>query len=221
MFYYAGNSYDQYPLNHKVTFDGEKKQIVVNYGVSAIDVKRDIYSDWKEWALLRENTKFAPAIRTIGGDPIAPGLFAGDTYFLTNAWQVVIPHSVDVTGVLYHDDAITLGLKPYIVLDGGGVQSTVSNLVQTVVVTETVIAPGPTATAIATAVRSELGPELAKINSQIDGLTPSQATMLSEIYAIYGLDPTKPLVVSDTNRSAGTINQNISSGATSTTIQRL
>lgn len=218
--YYYSNAYDLWPLSHKVTFDGVKKQITINPDVYEIDVKINIYSDWKEWASLRDNAKFPLAIRTTGGDPIDEnaGLYTGDTYFLINGWQIVIPHSVKMTGVLYHDD----GLDPFIVLDGGGIQSTVSNLVQTVVVTkvETVVAPGPSANEIASQVRIELTPELDKINSQIDGLTPNQLVMLQEIYALYGLDPTKPLVVTDTARSAGTIQQTISSGSSSTTITR-
>lgn len=222
MFYYAANSYDYWLLNHKVTFDGVKKQITVNFGVFELDARIDLYSDWKEWAQLRDNTKFPLAFRSIGGDPIDAidainGVYAGDIYFLMNGWQIVAPHNVKVAGVIYHDD----GIDPFIILAGGGIQSTVSNLVQTVVVTETIVAPGPTAIDIANAVRTELSSELNKINSQIDGLTPSQATMLSEIYALYGLDPTKPLVVTDTSRTAGaSIHQNINSTQNQTTVTR-
>jgi len=219
MFYYGGNAFDQWPLNHKVTFNGETKQITVNYGVSELDARIDLYSDWKEWAQLRDNAKFPLALRTIGGDSIdtAQGIYAGDIYFLMNGWQIVIPHSVKINGVLYHDDPIS----PYVINQGGGVQSVVSNLVQTVVVKETVVAPGPTANQIASQVRVELTPELSKINSQADGLTPSQLTMLTELYAIMGLDPTKPLVVTDTFRSAGAgINQNINSTTNQTTVMR-
>lgn len=119
---------DQWKLNHKVTFDGENKKIYVAPSVSNIDVKTDIYSDWKEWVQLYDNSKYLPAIRTIGGDSVGGGQFAGDIYFLINGWQIVVDHLVNITGILYHDDPIS----PYIVLPGGGVIATVSNLAQSV-----------------------------------------------------------------------------------------
>ena len=217
--FYLEAMHDTWQLYHKVTFDGVAKTITVNNGENIIDVRVDIYSDWKEWMQLRDYAKYDFALRSIGGDVIdaQAGLYAGDTYFLMNGWQVVIPHNVKVNGVLYHDD----GLDPFIIETGGGVRSTVSNLVQTVVVKETIVAPVATPAEIALAVRAELTPELDIIGSQINGLTPSQATMLSEIYALYGLDPTKPLVVTDTFRTAGAgIHQNINSTPNQTTVTR-
>ena len=54
------------------------------------------------------------------------------------------------------------------------------------------------------------------------GLTDIQATMLLEIYRLYGLDPTKPLVVTQGSRSVtgANITQTITSGAIQTTIVR-
>lgn len=212
-------SYDYWQLYHKVTFDGVNKLITINPGETLISVKNDLYSDWKEWLKTRDNSKFPIALRTIGGDvtDVAAGKYAGDIYFLMNGWRIVIPHNISIDGVLYVEE----GGSPYIVQPGGGVIATVSNLVQTVVKTETIVAPGPTASQIASQVRIELTPELNKITSQIDGLTPSQQTMLTELYIIMGLDPTKPLVVTDTNRSAGNINQTLTSGASSETAQRV
>jgi hypothetical protein len=60
-----------------------------------------------------------------------------------------------------------------------------------------------------------------KVSAQVDGLTPNQLIMLQEIYALYGLDMTKPLVVTDTSRTAGTISQQINSNAGSTTVTRV
>ena len=45
-----------------------------------------------------------------------------------NGWQIVVNKLVKITGTLYHDDSIS----PFIVNPGGGVISTVSNLVYTV-----------------------------------------------------------------------------------------
>lgn len=119
---------DQWELNHNVTFDGVNKKIIVAPGVTDIDVKVDIYSNWKEWVRLYDNAKFRPAIRVIGGDSVGGGQYAGDIYFLMDGWQIVVSELVNVTGVLYHDDNIS----PYQIESGGGVIATVSNLAQSV-----------------------------------------------------------------------------------------
>jgi hypothetical protein len=55
------------------------------------------------------------------------------------------------------------------------------------------------------------------------GLTTEQAEQLLEIYRIHGLDPTKPLIVSPTTRTAGTeIEQTITEdGGGTTTVERV
>lgn len=56
---------------------------------------------------------------------------------------------------------------------------------------------------------------------QTAGLTEAQNTMLQEIYRMYGLDPTRPLVVTNTSRNAGPeIGQNIVCTDNVTTITR-
>ena len=115
--------------NQKVTFDGINKRIIVNEGVTDINVKQDVYSNWKEWMQVRDNSKYLPAIRTTGGDPVPGNQFTGDTYFLINDWQIVVNQLVKVTGILYHDNP---ALEPYIINDGAGVIATVSNLAQSV-----------------------------------------------------------------------------------------
>lgn len=119
---------DQWQINHKVTFDGANKLIYVATDVNNIDVKVDIYSSWKEWSRLYDNAKFLPAIRTIGGDPVGGGQYAGDIYFLQNGWRVVVNHPVTLSGTLYTEE----GESPYIIEAGGGVTATVSSLVQSI-----------------------------------------------------------------------------------------
>lgn len=89
----------------KCIFDGENKLIYVNPNEFEISIKEDVYSGWKEWVSVRDNSKFPPAIRTTGGDPI-PGTnqFTGDTYFLINEWRFLIDHSIAIDGVIYSDD---------------------------------------------------------------------------------------------------------------------
>lgn len=225
------NDYDYWELRAPVTFDGDRKLIFINYIESEIDVKTNLYSEWKEWVQVRDNAKYEPALRTIGGDPLGAGQYAGDMYFLINGWQVVIDHYVKVNGILYSDDYPS----PYIIEEGGGVFATVSSLalsynttgvevptVQDIRTeldnnsTKLALVPsiktkvdslfnGPTVTEIANQVRVELTPELTHILTLENnpGLTPTQATMLLELYRIMGLDPTKPLLITQTQRKAG------------------
>lgn len=114
-------SYD----NQKVVFDGINKLIIINPEVTSLRVKEDIYSNWKEWAQVRDNSKFLPAIRTTGGDPVGGGQFAGDIYFTINGWKIVVNEQVTVDGIIYDDVA---GVNPFIIGPGAGVRNTVSNL---------------------------------------------------------------------------------------------
>lgn len=226
--------------NHKCIFDGENKKIYVNPAESEVDVKINLYSDWKEWVSVRDNAKFLPAIRTTGGDPIGGGQFTGDTYFLINGWQVIIDHFVDFNGILFSDDYDS----PFVILAGGGVNSTVSSLAiaynttgssgssvtpeeiwayQNRTLTSAPVYDGPSTQDIADAVRVELTPELSKIMTLENnpGLTQSQATMLLEMYELLGLDPTKPLMVTTNSRTAGDISQAIITDSNSTIVTRV
>ena len=108
---------------HKCIFDGAEKKIYINPEVTQLDVKADLYSDWKEWVMVRDNAKYLPAMRSIGGDPIGGGQYAGDLYFLINGWQIIIDHTVSMTGNLFSDDYDS----PFVIVYGG-VTSKVSNL---------------------------------------------------------------------------------------------
>ena len=95
------NNWDLWQNYHKVTFDGENKVISVNPGVTELDIKTDVYSDWKEWVLsFTDNGVWIPAVRSTGGDPTIQGEFAGDIYFLINGWKLYVDLTkVKVTGV--------------------------------------------------------------------------------------------------------------------------
>ena len=101
------NWWDQWINEHKVTSDGLNKVIIVNPGVTELNVKEDIYSSWKEWFILNENAKWLPALRVVGGDPISAGRFLGTTYFLINGWKIRTwegDHRLIVNGNIYTDD---------------------------------------------------------------------------------------------------------------------
>ena len=100
-------------LYQKVTFDGPNKLILINHGVTDIDVKIDLYSNWKEWLLIDDHAKFVEAMRSVGGDPTVGSDFLGATFFLRNGWKIRTwegDHQLTVTGNLFSED----GLNPFI-----------------------------------------------------------------------------------------------------------
>jgi hypothetical protein len=121
----------------KVNFNGVTKQIVVNSGVTSLDIRQDVYSAWVRWTEREENSQYLPAIRFSGLDPI-PGGFTGDVYFLINGWKLLYdPRNVAISGVLYSDDYST---PYYFVEDASPVfPATVSSLVNTAVTQENVV----------------------------------------------------------------------------------
>jgi hypothetical protein len=116
----------------KVTFDGDNKLILVNPGVTELNVEQDIYSDWKEWIELYDYMKYEAACRNVGGDPINDqGDKLGATFFLINGWKIRTwegDHNLNVVGNFYSDD----GLSPFLpTLSTWNIliTSTVSNLI--------------------------------------------------------------------------------------------
>lgn len=123
----------EYWLNyHKVTFDGVNRLIIINEGETDINIKTDVYSDWKEWskAYDHQNLRWTKAISSVGGQPLPSGGFLGDTYFLENGWKIKLTGTVNITGNIYTADAS----DPFVTEAGVNiVTSTVSQLVQTTV----------------------------------------------------------------------------------------
>jgi hypothetical protein len=99
-------AWDYWELYQKVTFDPELRLIYVNPDVAVLDIRTEVYSAWKNWYKLADNSGLAPpALRSIGGDDTVGAEKAGDIYFLINNWRVVYdPRKVQVTGVLFSDD---------------------------------------------------------------------------------------------------------------------
>lgn len=104
----------EWEANEKVSFNGADKIIRVNDGVTSIDIRGDVYSAWIRWFERDANSRFLPAMRFTGLDPI-PGGFTGSTFFVTNGWKLVYdPYVVAVNGILYSDDYPT----PYFIESG-------------------------------------------------------------------------------------------------------
>lgn len=109
----------------KVNFNGNNREITVNAGVTALDIRDDVYSAWVRWAERDDNERYYFAMRFTGLDPI-PGGQTGDTYFLINNWKLIYdPRLVAITGILYSDNYPS----PYFFTDGSQVYpATVSAL---------------------------------------------------------------------------------------------
>lgn len=110
----------------KLTFNEFTRIMSVVGGVTDLDIKQDVYSGWKRWALLAQNNKYK-AIRSIGGDITKAPFKAGDIYFLINGWRLQIDMTLTaVNGALFSDDFNT----PLIDFSGNPVNTFfVSNLV--------------------------------------------------------------------------------------------
>ena len=201
-----------------ITFDPVSKRITLD---STSVTAEEIFSRWEDWVLLSDNLKYLPAFRHTGGDNLGSGLFIPNYIFLLNGWRVrpmEANHNLTITGNLF--------------VEGGGVPvvSTLGTYQVNVNYTVPIMAQGfstsgvsgPSSSEIASAVRVELSPELTKIMTLESnaGLTSNQATMLLEMYELLGLDPTKPLVVTENSRVAGSISQTIVTSETETMIMR-
>lgn len=217
------------PPNSTFTVDGsgyriyEPINVLTAPSVVDVDVKKDLWSRWVDWyssalwsieafsrsgGTLRPTGEYAPAdfqLMTSQGWKLVLANYPHETIFYGN----LFPEGTDS---LFDNDRLTeVGIVPR--LQGS------ANLL-----TYNYATSGNqyTLSEIASAVRVELTPELNHVmtlqNGQ--GLDSTQATMLLEIYRLYGLDPTRPLIVTNTNRTAGEIAQTINSGPTQTTVTR-
>lgn len=96
-----------------VTFDGTAKLIIVNTGITELSAT-DIYSWWKQWVQTQEidgdhNAEWLPTFRTIGGDPVGPGVAVSAYYFLINGWRIrpqEADHQLKLTGNLFVDGGV-------------------------------------------------------------------------------------------------------------------
>jgi hypothetical protein len=72
-----------------ISFDGQNRIITLSTGTTSLSV-RGLYSRWKEWILIGDNSKYFPPFSTVGGDAIDQG--AGTTIpfyaFLINGWRI-------------------------------------------------------------------------------------------------------------------------------------
>jgi len=155
----------EWALAEKVSFNGVTKQIVVNSGVTTLDIAADVYSAWVRWTARPDSRRFFAAMRYSGYDAI-PGGRTGATFFMTNGWKLVYdPNTVAVNGVLYSENYDTAswgsnGLPIY--------PAKVAALVNNSVSYQNVITGvASTPAEISAAVRAEIAAELARIDAAI------------------------------------------------------
>ncbi len=87
------------------TFDGANKLVILDAGVTTLDVK-DMYSRWKEWVALSDNMKFMQAFRVVGGDPTVGANTISNYFFLMNQWRIrpqEASHVLTVDGTLIEE----------------------------------------------------------------------------------------------------------------------
>jgi len=127
----------------KVTFDGPNKLILVNEGITDLQFREDVYSNWKEWVKARDNAKYPEAIAIIGGDPLPGNRALGTTYFLDNGWRMRTwegHHELTVTGNFFTregDSAFVPTINPWTIT----INLNTSTLVEALI-PETTLAPG-------------------------------------------------------------------------------
>lgn len=72
------------------TFDGDNLLIILPAASPVLDVRTDLYSEWKLWQLAGTNQKYPQAFTTEGGQDTVPGEVLGRAYFLRNdlGWRI-------------------------------------------------------------------------------------------------------------------------------------
>ena len=175
-------------------FNGPNRIIHLD-NTSSFEIK-DAYSRWKEWVMTGSNAMYPQAFSYVGGEPTTPGNYLGSTYFLKNNWKfqpTSSNHILDVVGNIYTDDVNS----PNVFITTSGnfnvtIRNSISNLTD-------VIEVDAISGAIVTAMQSKL----------------------KDLWQVHGLDSGNPLTVTNQNRSAGDVNQNISTGSNITVVTRI
>ncbi len=94
----------------KVTFDGPNLLVIAKPGVTALDVQKDVYSDWKAETISGvgdDLSKFQPVfVESFGGNDLGGGSNAGEFYIFNNAagWRIrpdEVDHELVISGNFY------------------------------------------------------------------------------------------------------------------------
>ena len=235
------NHWDYWALYHKVTFDGVNKLILINPGETSLDVQADIYSAWKQWAILETNLKYLNPISTVGGEPTIAGQRLDVTYFLINGWKIkpyggtydltLVGNIFDVDGGSikvpadvnpFNPNNITINTNTSVIVRR--VDTTTSGSSEGIVTASLVDNQQEALFNIEGKVVSILS--LLQTQPVTASLVPSQAdiltelqTKMTEIWKIHGLDSGSSLLVTQTERSVDNIVQSITTIGSGSTQQ--
>lgn len=196
----------------KVTFDGINKWIIINQGVTKLNVLVDIYSNWKEWISFERNARFLQALRVVGGDPLTDTINLDASFFLTNGWRLKP-----------YPGSYTLDIEGNLAVDGGGSIFVPAD-------PDPLFPNKPNNININTITSATVRTVTVEVSGSSSGLTPSQSLqlnrveeMLREVWLLHELDSGSGLVVTPSIRLAGKVTQSIvqDSGSGATTVIRL
>ncbi len=110
-----------------VVINGIDKTITVTIQTS-VDVRKDIYSAWKNWCIIGNNLKYKQAMRPVGGDAIGGGNTSPNFFFLMNNWKVVVDGVVVTFQFnLYCEEATNTNTVPFLYINDGHSNNEVSS----------------------------------------------------------------------------------------------
>jgi hypothetical protein len=97
-------------------FDGPNKRVHINLDFvtnnSITFTPEELWSRWVDWTAQGDNSKYLPALRMTGGDPIGGGQYIGNYLFFRNdlGWRGVPPAvngaTVIINGAFYGEDPL-------------------------------------------------------------------------------------------------------------------
>lgn len=92
-------------------FDGVNLYITLP-DIGTFDSQVNLYSAWKEWVQLSDNSKFPPAFDTTGGDDVGSGQEIAPYFFCRNdlGWRIKMPSAngeIILVGNLFPRDPAT------------------------------------------------------------------------------------------------------------------
>lgn len=178
----------------KFTVDPIARLFTVKAGVTIVNVKVDLYSDAKkEWLNVPSLRKFRFPIRPSGGDETVEGVeYSPSYFFLREGWRILCDNVQVLFALNLYVGSEDGGGTPFILTNNSSVQNKTSDIGQIAVGSG--VQPQDI-TDIATAVRTELSPEMASILYQQD-IINNETRLIKDGDTVY-------LVVYDANGYQG------------------
>jgi hypothetical protein len=100
-------------------FNGSERIIYVQSPTEWFNVK-DLYSDWKRWVIESDNSKYAQAMKSIGGERISDTISISPYIEVMNEWKIK-PYDGVYELSVYGNIFATGGLNPFVSADNGTV----------------------------------------------------------------------------------------------------